>query len=56
MFGVIKTGGPVMGIATAPEFIWELFLGIYPLVWGFNLAAPILSGSNHRRSSGLAGN
>jgi len=44
MFGLIKTGGPVMGIATVPEFIWELFLGIYPLVWGFNLAAPILRG------------
>jgi Domain of unknown function (DUF4386) len=44
MFGLIKTGGPVQGIATVPEFIWELFLGIYPLVWGFNLAAPILRG------------
>jgi len=44
VFGVIKTGGPVMGIATAPEFVWELFLGIYPLVWGFALAAPILRG------------
>jgi Domain of unknown function (DUF4386) len=44
MFGLIKTGGPVMGIATGPEFIWELFLGIYPLVWGFNVAAPILRG------------
>ncbi len=47
MFGLIKTGGPVMGIATAPEFLWELLLGIYPLIWGFK-AAPILSGSNHR--------
>jgi len=44
VFGVIKTGGPVMGIATGPEFVWELFLGIYPLVWGFSLAAPILRG------------
>ena len=44
MFGLIKTGGPVTSIATVPEFIWELFLGIYPLVWGFNLAAPILRG------------
>ena len=48
MFGLIKTGGPVMGIATVPEFIWELFLGIYPLVWGFNLAAPILRGDIKR--------
>jgi Domain of unknown function (DUF4386) len=44
MFGLIKTGGPVMGIATVPEFIWELFLGIYPLAWGFNVAAPMLRG------------
>jgi hypothetical protein len=33
----------VQGIATAPEFVWELLLGIYPLVWGFK-AAPILRG------------
>ena len=26
-----------------PEFIWELFLGIYAAVWGFRKAAPILS-------------
>ena len=45
MFGVIQTGGPVIGIATIPEFLWELSLGIYPLVWGFNAAAPVLSGS-----------
>jgi hypothetical protein len=52
MFGVAKQGGPLQGIATVPEFIWELFLGIYPLVWGFNAAAPILSGSSGRRSQG----
>jgi uncharacterized protein DUF4386 len=33
MFGVINRGGPLIGIATVPEFIWELFLGIYPLVF-----------------------
>ncbi len=43
-FGPIKAGGPVMGIATVLEFIWELFLGMYSLVWGFNLATPILRG------------
>jgi hypothetical protein len=52
MFGVIKTGGPVSGIATIPEFIWELFLGIYPLVWGFNLAAPILRGDTRPNTGG----
>lgn len=47
MFGVAQAGGPLQGIATIPEFLWELSLGIYPLVWGFK-AAPILSGTNHR--------
>ncbi|HEX5800690.1 MAG TPA: DUF4386 domain-containing protein [Gaiellaceae bacterium] len=28
----------------APEFAWELFLGIYAAVWGFRKDAPILSG------------
>jgi hypothetical protein len=44
LFGVIQAGGSVQSIATIPEFIWELLLGIYPLVWGFNAAAPILRG------------
>ena len=29
----------------APEFVWELFLGIYAAVWGFRKDAPILSPS-----------
>ena len=55
MFGLAQQGGPLQGIATVPEFIWELSLGIYPLVWGFNAAAPILSGSNHRSFPGSQG-
>jgi hypothetical protein len=55
MFGVAQQGGPLQGIATVPEFIWELFLGIYPLVWGFNAAAPILSGSSSRGLQGTPG-
>jgi Domain of unknown function (DUF4386) len=47
LFGVIQVQGPVQSIATIPEFIWELFLGIYPLVWGFNTAAWILRGDGH---------
>lgn len=43
MFGVAKSGGPFQGVATVPEFLWELSLGIYPLVWGFK-NAPILAG------------
>ena len=44
MFGVDQPGGTLQGIATIPEFLWELSLGIYPIVKGFK-AAPILSGS-----------
>jgi hypothetical protein len=32
----------VQSIATIPEIVWELSLGIYPLVWGFK-ASTILS-------------
>jgi hypothetical protein len=32
-----------VGLAVAPEFLWELFLGIYTAVWGFRRDAPILS-------------
>ena len=31
------------GLLVAPEFFWELSLGIYAAVWGFRRAAPILS-------------
>jgi hypothetical protein len=34
----------LQGIATAPEFLWELFLGVYCTIWGFRRDAPILSG------------
>ena len=33
----------LQGIATAPEFLWELFLGVYCTIWGFRRDAPILS-------------
>jgi len=42
LFDLFEAGGPVQGIATIPEIIWELSLGIYPLVWGFK-ESPILS-------------
>ena len=38
---VIPRGGTVQAIATAPEFVWELSLGVYPIVRGFK-ASPIL--------------
>ena len=35
----------VAALTVAPEFAWELLLGIYAAIWGFRRAAPILSGS-----------
>jgi len=35
----------LQGLATIPEFLWELFLGVYCSIWGFRRDAPILSGS-----------
>jgi hypothetical protein len=32
----------LQGIATIPEFLWELFLGVYCTVWGFRPSSPIL--------------
>ena len=38
----------LQGIATIPEFVWELFLGVYCTIWGFRRDAPVLSGSATR--------
>jgi len=35
----------LQAIVTIPEFLWELFLGVYCTIWGFRREAPILSGS-----------
>jgi hypothetical protein len=32
----------VLAILTIPEFLWELFLGVYCAVWGFRRSSPIL--------------
>jgi Domain of unknown function (DUF4386) len=42
LFDLYDAGGPVQGIATIPEIIWEFSLGIYPLIWGFK-SSPILT-------------
>jgi hypothetical protein len=34
MLGLIERGGTLQGIATIPEFFWELSLGSYCVVWG----------------------
>jgi hypothetical protein len=35
LFGVVEPGGTVQSLATVPEFLWELSLGIYLTVRGF---------------------
>ncbi len=39
MFDVIERGSAVQGIATIPEFIWELSFGVYLIVKGFRPSA-----------------
>jgi len=39
LFGVIEAGGVWQGISTIPEFFWELSLGIWLIVRGFNPSA-----------------
>lgn len=39
IFGTIKAGSVPQGVATIPEFFWELSLGLWLLVKGFNPAA-----------------
>ena len=43
LFDVFEPGSAPQVIATAPEFVWELSLGIYLMVKGFK-PSPILSG------------
>jgi len=42
LFGVWEMTGAV-ALLVAPEFAWELVLGIYATIWGFRRSAPILS-------------
>jgi hypothetical protein len=42
VLGVIDQGSAVQGIATIPEFVWELSLGIYLTVKGFK-PSPVLA-------------
>jgi hypothetical protein len=43
LFGVFEAGSVWQVIATIPEFAWELSLGIWLIVKGFNPSAAILS-------------
>jgi hypothetical protein len=39
LFDLFEAGGPVQGIATIPEIVWELSLSFDPLIWGFTSSA-----------------
>jgi len=41
----------LQGIATIPEFLWELFLGVYCTIWGFRRDAPILQADARDRAA-----
>lgn len=43
MFGFIEPNSALKNIAAIPEFIWELSLGVWLIVKGFNPSAAILS-------------
>ena len=41
----IPAGGAVQVLATIPEFIWELGIGIYLIVKGYRTSSPALAGT-----------
>jgi Domain of unknown function (DUF4386) len=43
VLGLIERGGAIQGIATGPEFIWELSIGLYLTFKGFKSNAPVLA-------------
>lgn len=49
LFGAIEAGGTVQSLATVPEFVWELSLGVYLTVKGFRPAG-LGSGAARRRA------
>jgi len=46
LFNVIEPGSGAQVIATVPEFLWELSLGIYLIVKGFRTSSPLLAKSD----------
>jgi hypothetical protein len=50
MFDVIERGSALQGIATIPEFIWELSFGIYLIVKGFK-SSPLPDEDDRERSA-----
>jgi uncharacterized protein DUF4386 len=50
LLDVAEAGGTLQGLATIPEFLWELFLGVYCTVKGFLTSSPILRGDVSREA------
>ena len=44
LFGINEAGSVWQGIATLPIFLWELSVGLWMALKGFNSSAPILAG------------
>ena len=44
ILGVVPAEGPVQ-VLVAPEFIWELGIGIYLIVKGYRRSSPALAGT-----------
>jgi hypothetical protein len=55
MFDVAEAGGALQAIATIPEFLWELSLGIYCTVKGFRPESPILRADAREDRTGDVG-
>jgi hypothetical protein len=54
MFDGGHPSGALQGLATIPEFFWELFLGIYCTFKGFRPESPILRDDAHADRAGAA--
>lgn len=50
LFGLIEPGSAAQMIATIPEFMWELSLGIYLTAMGFRTSSRILDKSSRART------
>jgi hypothetical protein len=48
LLGVIEPDSPLVILATAPEFVWELWLGIYLMVKGFKPSGVERLQADHR--------
>jgi Domain of unknown function (DUF4386) len=51
LLGVADSGGPLQGVATIPEALWELFLGIYCTTRGFKPSSPILRADHEQTAT-----